>query len=193
MTNVSTDNRPNPWAVMNDFTKTVITLSSGLLVITVTFLNQLLKSNVEASAGIILAGMWVSLILSMLAGLLAAAFTINYLKYGKRGNLAIFAANTAFFLLLLAGMFMGWFGIKRLTYSSKEMDIPAAIGLAQESLNSTTNQYGTDWVVTNLSLDEANNTYILDLQDTELDVEYSIVINRSSKAVEQIELIERGR
>jgi hypothetical protein len=180
---------PNPWDVLNDYSKTVITLSSGLLVITVTFLDRLLKTKIDPGLALLVILVWGCLILSIIAGLLAAAFTINFLKNNTRDHHAILMANAAFFLLVLAGIFLVWVGIKQLAISGSEMNIDAAVKLAEKSLDVVTNDPNPDWMVTSLDIDSSQGMYKLHIKENAAGDEYLVIVNTSSKDVKKIELI----
>jgi hypothetical protein len=104
---------PNPWSVIVDYSKAIITLAAGLLGVTVTFADRILGSTATTTQVWGLVVSWAFLLVAVLSGVLAAAFCINQLKSGTRGNLSVLAANVAFFALLVATaalLVVGWSG-----------------------------------------------------------------------------------
>ena len=97
------DKYQNPVSVMNDFSKTVITLASSILAATVAFAGSVLGSHPTIFLMSCLVVSWAALILSIVCGMLVAASLTNYVRGTKpdfrRGTIA---GNLSFFLLLLA-------------------------------------------------------------------------------------------
>jgi hypothetical protein len=100
---LATEKAPNQWNALNDYSKTVITLASAFLAVTVTFSGQLMGKETNLASNRFLMGTWGLLVGAIACGVLTAAFVINYLRHNKSEKPAILFANLSYVLLFLAG------------------------------------------------------------------------------------------
>jgi hypothetical protein len=98
------DNAPNPWSIVHEYSKTVVTLSSALLAITVTFSEKILSPTTRFEQRALLIAIWGSLLLAIIASLLSSAKLSNFLRYGHHANRCIRFSNIAFFFLTAAAV-----------------------------------------------------------------------------------------
>jgi len=111
---VATEKAPNQWNALIDYSKTIITLASAFLAVTVTFSGQLIGKGSSKVIGLFLSITWGLLVAAIASGLVTTAFVINYLRVRKNEKVTIFCANVSYSLLLLAGisfLLVGWFSI----------------------------------------------------------------------------------
>ncbi|ANB74986.1 hypothetical protein AYM40_21365 [Paraburkholderia phytofirmans OLGA172] len=94
-----TDDAPSGWFVLNDFTKTIITLSSALFALSVTFSANLLGKTTAEYQIVLLVASWVGLALSIAFGVASQGLLINYLRVGKNGGATVGCANLSFLLV----------------------------------------------------------------------------------------------
>jgi len=109
---------PNPWAILNEGVKTVITLATGLLGVTVTFSREFVG---EVGRGWVGAG-WIALVLSVVFNI----YTIGRIqirvrqpadaaKYGDSRSLAFFNISFVFLVLGIVligiGAWLGWVSV----------------------------------------------------------------------------------
>ena len=94
--------RPNAWAVLVEYTKTLVTLASALLALTVTFASQIVPKGVQDVERWALIAAWGFLIFTIICAIWSAAFVVNVLFHDRKKRGAVFLANCAFFGLVLA-------------------------------------------------------------------------------------------
>lgn len=106
-----TDDAPSGWFVLNDFTKTIVTLSSALFALSVTFSANLLGKTTAQYQIILLVASWVGLALSIAFGVASQGFLINYLREGRNGAAAVACANLSFLLVACSVLLFLAFGL----------------------------------------------------------------------------------
>ncbi len=121
------NNKPNPWGVINDYSKTVITLATGFLALTITFSGHLLGRQNPRGLLCLLIGCWVLLVFAIICGLLAAAFLSNFLRGKRSSKLLMLCSNAAFFSLMGAGVLFLIFGAVQVSTQTIELDATKAI------------------------------------------------------------------
>jgi len=110
MATPDTNKPPSAWEALLDYSKAVVTLASALLAITVTFVEKLVSAQSSEQQEWLFA-VWTSLLVALVAGVLSAAFSVNYLRKGTKETLAVLCANVSFFALALAALALarvGW-------------------------------------------------------------------------------------
>ena len=171
--------QPNAWSVLADLLKALITLSVGLLAVTVTFAGSLARS----STGLIIA--WVLLLLTIVLSVLGAYFTVSYLKDNARGGAAIFCANAAFFTLVLASV-----GLLAAGWTAVRTDRPSALErAAAEAISSLSEIVGSEtlWTVRSVEWLPATRRYrtLLDGSSGEF---YSVTVSEGGGATSLLRL-----
>lgn len=145
---------PNSWTVVHEYSKSVVTLASALLALTVTFSEKILNHSRPDSKGGFLIFAWIALLCSISSGLLTAAFVSNHLaKFSNSGDeegidtrgigsppaepaergtrwsaadKAILCSNTAFFCLMLSAVGFLALGLQHITGTPKR-SIPRVV------------------------------------------------------------------
>jgi len=112
------DNTPSPWEIIQDYTKTVITLATAILAFTITFATKLTGPAPDFYMKLLIALTWSVLVLAIIFGLWAAARLTNFLRGKQTANACLFASNIAFFLLVLAGIMFVLIGIRHISSGS---------------------------------------------------------------------------
>jgi hypothetical protein len=165
----------SPWDLLAEFSKTIVSLSSGLLAVTVTFSTSFLKGNNSGLAVIFLAFAWLFLIASTILALMAAAGVINFLRGKDKEQRSILYNNCAFFALAAAGALFVAAGISQTSHGEK----PTAGEIAKSALSlvpSLAGDVSNDWVVKSLTWNNKRQTYDLTLRHESLGIEYSMFI-----------------
>jgi hypothetical protein len=184
------DRPPSQWTVLNDYSKTIITLASGLLVLSVTFSSQLLSKNSDWISNSTLTATWIALSLTIVAGVLTNVFVIQYLRNNVHGRRAVFWANGSYTLLALAGLTFLAFGFYAIWFMNKKWDIGETIDQATKSLPGFVGTSGK-WNLQSMQWNKNANTYELlfvkDGTDERTELEVDPVTNRISKIVKKSE------
>jgi len=112
---IKVDKNQNPWAVMIDYIKTVITLASGILGFSVTFVNALVGTAPSRTVVHLVEAAWFFLIVTIASALFAVGSITGYLR-GKRKETkpAPMLCNVSYFALGLALAFFALAGAARL-------------------------------------------------------------------------------
>ena len=124
------DTAQNPWTLMHDYSKTVVTLASSILALTVTFGNSLAGKSPTTGMLTLLVLSWFFLIVTIAAALYVAGRLIGYLRGVRQSPApAPFLCNVSYFSLFLALFFFGWSGLSRLIIRpEKKPEVPARQG-----------------------------------------------------------------
>lgn len=93
------DNDPSPWTVVNDYTKTVITVAAALLAFTGTFSTS---DRMAAAPVWPLFLCWILLVIAIAAALFSVGRLTGFLKNGKGSYTCLLAANISYFALFAA-------------------------------------------------------------------------------------------
>lgn len=98
------NNTPSPWTVVNEYTKTVVTVGAGFLAFTVTFSSQLFDpKTIDLFPLLLLVFSWFSLVFSIACALRAAGRLTSYLIDPTQDTRKfILPANIAYVSLLIA-------------------------------------------------------------------------------------------
>ncbi len=176
---------PSEWEATIDYSKTVITIASALLGITVTFTGQLLPSSTSSFQTIVVVLSWLALVLALLFGFLGVAFCINFLKTGKRGGLATFCSNCSFFLLLAAGVCFLILGGSRSVGLREHWDTTDVIQEATKTARSAS-QGKEFWQVHSLEWDSLHGEYKVVVTQQGSDQGYLLGLNPNLKLVTMI-------
>jgi hypothetical protein len=184
------DRPPSQWTVLNDYSKTIITLASGLLVLSVTFSSQLLSKNSDWISNSTLTATWIALSLTIVAGVLTNVFVIQYLRNNIHGRRAVFWANSSYSLLALAGVAFLAFGFYAIWFANKKWDVGETIDQATKTLPGFVGA-NAKWNLESMQWNKNANTYELlfvkDGTDERTELEVDPVTNRISKIVKKSE------
>jgi hypothetical protein len=105
-------NEPSHWTILSEYSKTVITLASALLAVTVTFAASLMPASASGYITWVLYGIWTLLFAAIVACLLLTAFIFQLLRgqgadYAKRARDAASASYVCVGLAALAFLVLG--------------------------------------------------------------------------------------
>ena len=91
----------NPWSVVIEYLKIIITLSAGFLALTVTFISQTLNLKTDPiPCSLIIC--WAFLVVTIAFSLYSVAKLSNFLRGKGDENSVLFLANVSFFAFVLA-------------------------------------------------------------------------------------------
>ncbi|MDT3777055.1 hypothetical protein PJI16_05715 [Nitrospira sp. MA-1] len=175
---VSMNPDPNPWSIMEEFTKTVVTLSSALLAITVTFSGKLI-GDLDSWASGILVGSWACGAASIICGVAAHGLIVRFLKT-KKGAWATRMANTAFIFLVISTTGIAGYGF----LMAKNSQVSSAVEIAQIVLKDMPNISGlenTKWDLISLEFNNLKNIYSLIITEKENGQKYNVSITSKGK------------
>lgn len=188
---------PHRLMVINDYTKTVITLASGLLAVTVTFSGQLLGTQ-SLMPLIFLFVSWILLVAAIAFALITAAYTSVYLGLAAKENLdqkekakkksrferSISFCSYSFYCLLLAAIIFVGIGAARIFSHPKECSEAAAARQGREFVSSVHGAPPDKLFIESLDWDSSANTYTLVFREAENSNKYSVTFDaRACKIV----------
>lgn len=176
---------PNQWTVLNDYLKTLITLSSGLLAVTVTFMGQFLSSQGSYLPATLLIAAWAFLVITIVLSILSAAFLVSFLRTGTRERPAIMMANGAFFALFVASLLLVVLGATRAVSETKSTDAQTAITTTLSTMPKTSTA-SSQWQVKSLEFDQKNKEYIIVVVESLSQSEYVVTIDGTSNTIKSI-------
>ena len=113
---------PSQWVALTDWAKTIITLGSGLLAFTVTFLTPFVGRSTHAAYWT-LAASWFLLFGVVFCGVLSYMFAIAYLRSGRGSKAAVFWANAALGVALAATIGLLAFGLQSISVRTWDGDM----------------------------------------------------------------------
>ena len=180
---------PNRWTVLNEYSKTIIALASALLAVAVAFADKLLGASPSYAARFVVYGMWFFLLVSIVTGLLVAAFVYKYLElhekddkeektlYEKRARKM---ANWSYRALGLAVILIFIFGF---LVDSKTSTATESANLATEVLIQVKQAEKKDLIVDKLKYDTVDHSYTITVKNTKENVTYSVIVDTKNKRV----------
>jgi len=184
------DQAPHRWTVVNDYTKTAITLASGLLAITVTFSGQLIEAKNRLSLILLLIS-WIFLVGAIASALLAAAYLSVYLgleerddltepevtKKRSRSNRALVLSSAALYFLLGAAILFVGVGAARIFGDPKKCDEAMAAKTVMDVVSSVHSAPRDKLVVESFDLNSAASTYALVVSETGSPNKFSVAFD----------------
>ncbi|HWE03232.1 MAG TPA: hypothetical protein VG326_12555 [Tepidisphaeraceae bacterium] len=182
MAAIETDKAPNPWATLTEYCKAVITLASGLLAITVTFLSTFLTQGIWGTQTTCLIAGWVLLLLAIFAAFVAIGFLTNYLRTGRSGTACILISNISFYLLAFAAIAFVLFGI--FSVHSKVLDVNTLVRSTIEQLPILSGKSDGDWTIDSMTWVESSKAYRMVFNDKKSNEKRTILIENNGKILE---------
>lgn len=179
--------RPHsPLTVIEEFSKTVVTVSSALLGITVTFSSHLI-GKVDEIASYILFGAWGLSVLAIALAIVTQMLVIRYLSIGEKRarKWCALCGNAAFFVLILAATAFAVFGIQVVTKSPTQ-DAMYIAELAIKEMPRIYDNLNSQWIIQTLIYD--SNKYELTVQEINSGIKYFIILTENG-VINKIEKI----
>jgi hypothetical protein len=183
---------PNRWNVLNEYSKTIITLSSALLALTVTFSDKLVSVSATTYSRYFIAVSWILLLVSIIFGLLVAASVYNYLKKKETstentiGDIekiemnARKCANRSYVSFGLAAIVFVFWGL----YSFQDAwDSTACAEKAVNHLVKVNKLSIADTKMISLEFDQGKETYAIEIFDKKSNAKYLVVIDINKKRI----------
>jgi hypothetical protein len=158
------ENCPNPWDVTSDFCKTVVTLASALLGLTVTFATGL-TGDASGFTKVLLYISWSLMVATVLLGILAHGFIINYLRKGHDEEKSILCANIAFYCLLLSSISFAFFGYCAVDDKSLA-NASAIVEVALKEIPKLSGQPNAQWSIKSLTWEDSNKKFTVTVTDS---------------------------
>ena len=166
---------PHRWSIINDYSKTVITLASGLLAVTVTFSSQLLGAQGSFGLIILLIISWLLLVAAIGFALAAAAYLSVHLglagktvlnereekKRDDRAKKCLICSTLSFYSLLSAAAVFVTVGAVQVSSSSKKCSEVEAARKAIETISSIYGPSQQELALESVDLDVSTNTYFI--------------------------------
>jgi hypothetical protein len=163
-TSLTTDAAPNPWAVINDYSKTVVTLASALLAATVTFSGQIIGSGLTFWQAIVLFSIWICLLGTIVFGVLAQAFLTRFLRgIDSKANKSLgFSIAALCFLVASSANFVAFAAMRAF---SNEHDARSSLEVCSKFLSALPQSNGSAWRITSLTWNEASTSCKIEAAD----------------------------
>lgn len=172
----TTQDAPSPWSVIADFAKTIITLAAALLTLTVTFSQDVVGRTGSGVLPWLIIGLWLTLVIGILAGALTLMFSVNVLMDGSNRRECIFSSNTAWVCLLVSGILLAGIGYLRIV-----VPLPWTASKTIEEVTSRmpelTGQKGTQWRITVLCWNSKGQFYMLIMRNPDTGEKWTVIVD----------------
>ncbi|HEX8161869.1 MAG TPA: hypothetical protein VF538_08360 [Pyrinomonadaceae bacterium] len=179
-----TEDAPSPWDSIGEHSRTVITLASGLLALTVTFSSSIIGKGGNYGAKASLIALWAILVLAVAFSALSSIYLVAYLKDGQRRKETIFFANAAMFLLLSSGVGLLALGTVMLFYN-KPWDAAASVEKALSDMPRVSGRKDSKWVLQSLQRDETAKLYKLVVSEDGGQLKYALSVDADTSDIKK--------
>lgn len=179
-----TDDPPSAWTVLNDFSKTIITLSTALFALSATFSANLIGKTTSTYQVVILLVSWSALALSIAASVASQGFLINYLQDGRNRTAAVFCANASFDLMAGAVLLFVFFGM--VTFrdgASQPKDVLSNIDRAREVARQTAGLQMSDLTMESAEWESKSQSFQYLFTSGDRDKKYRVIIEPGGRIV----------
>jgi hypothetical protein len=179
---IETEKAPSAWTIVNDYSKTAITLATGFLGLTITFQGQLTSGHSTFFERALLAGTWTCLVISIAFGLLVTGRLSGFLQNAGTAWWVLCWCNLSFLMLFLAaGMFL-WFACLRL-YSPVAKPAEVAVQRALDFMPSFYHQASPRWDVKSIVSETGNKSYEVVISEETTKARFSITLSESGQVI----------
>ena len=161
---IDTEKAPNPWTVTSDFCKTVITLASALLGLTVTFASGI-AGGVSPGTRLLLYFAWGFMVATILAGIVSHGLIVNKLKNDTHSRASVFFANASFYGLLVSAILFAVFGASAVRDKSDKLDAKQVVELAIRQAPHLAQTPDTSWKLKKLTWNKVTQEFDLELSE----------------------------
>jgi len=184
----NTKQGPSPWEFLHDDTKTVITLATAFLGLTVTFSDKLLQPEPTIWEIGLLVSTWMSLCVVIITGIIASAGISTYLR-GKTANAnsSMASLNIAFYSLVLAAVLFIIFGGIQISERPQHADASSSVTVAVQLLASTYANSGGDWIAESLIWNKTTQEYQIVVVNDSIHSKFLVVVEGESGEVTRFE------
>lgn len=183
----ATEPPPSAWEVANDYSKTVITLASGFLALTVTFATQLVSKETPLYEKALLVGTWAALILTVAFSVVTVMLLINYLQHGTRSRGSILFANLSFISLGIAGLCFLIFGSSAFVFNTRAWDAPTAVEKTIAKMPMLAAMPDSKWTLKSLKYDASKKTYHLEVLDEKSGTRCLVMVDAARNGYDGVE------
>lgn len=181
-----TENAPSPWDSIGEHSRTVITLASGLLALTVTFSSGIIGKGGNYWTKVWLIVLWAILVLSVALSALSSIFLVAYLKDGLRRKAAVFCANAAMYMLLLSGGGLLALGTTMLFYN-RTWDAAASVEKVLSDMPRVSGKKDSKWVLQSLQRDDTAKLYKLVVTEDGGQSKYELSVDADTDDIKKAE------
>jgi uncharacterized membrane protein len=179
-----TEKAQSAWDSIGEHSRTVITLASGLLALTVTFSSSIIGKGGNYWAKIWLIVLWAILVMAVALSALSSIYLVAYLKDGHRRKATIFCANAAMFLLLLSGVGLLTLGTTILFYN-KPWDAAASVEKALSDMPRVSGKKDSKWGLQSLQRDDTANLYKLVVVEDGGQLKYALNVDADTNDIKK--------
>jgi hypothetical protein len=162
--------KPNPWDVLNDFLKTIITVATGFLAFTITFSEKLIQSFADNGLPGLLIACWIVLVISIGAALFAVGRLVAFLKGNSSGEwFLIFISNISYFALFAAALLLFLLTFRAKSVNDNNFDSQHAKEIALQYIRRVDTSATANLVLRDLRLNSRSTEWELTysmMQDT---------------------------
>jgi hypothetical protein len=170
--------KPSPWELIHDDTKTLITIATALLGLTITFSDKILGVNASRLEISLLILTWVVLCAVVITSILGSAGVSTYLHgITPNANSGILSINISFFLLVLSIILFIVFGGIQVLHKTQQVTATIGIDTATKFLTSLHPSTQNQWDTESLTWDKPNQTYRIILVNVSDNFHFSVVID----------------
>ena len=151
---------PSPWSLLHEDSKTIITLSTAFLGLTVTFSDKLFVGVANGIEIALLIFIWIILCAVTAMGIYASAGLSNYLRLRRaNANASIRFLTLAFTLLVFASILFIIFGGIQVSKRTKNVDAASTLNTAVDFLTSSHPNSKDHWIPESLVWDQTAQNY----------------------------------
>ena len=177
----ATENPPSPWTAIDGFTKTIVTLASALLGLTVTFASQLVGQTDNMTRGALYIA-WGLCAFCVISGVLSHGFVVAYLKEDKRDKLAVLFANISFWALVLAVIGFIYFGASTMEHTAN-FDVTEIVETATIAMPKISGDKSSNWNLKSIDLDKSQKAYEVVMEKVNSSETFELTLDVSGKIV----------
>lgn len=153
------DLAPNSWSAILEYSKGVVTLAVALLGVSVTFSDKLVLDRSDGRFWLLVVT-WLFLVLTIIFGVVASIYSIQYLEDGTSRKPAVFGVNASFVSLLIASVTFLGLGIVK-AVDRPPPDVGRSISVARACVAEMTATPIANWLV--LSATAAQNMKVVNV------------------------------
>ena len=131
-------------SVTNDYSKTIVTLSTAFLAFTVTFWQNVLPPEIHERGFWLLIAIWICLFVAIAAALYSAGYLVRLLMHGTHQNHLMWAANISYFSFGTAAVLLLALGVLS-QFADPPWTEARALELAESVLKSSDPDAAGSW------------------------------------------------
>ena len=173
---------PSQWEVISDYSKTVITLASALLSVTVTFSQELLGKVANSAPSTLLIWAWTFLLLAVTLGVATLAFVIAVLRKGEREQACIFCCNAGFWSLVVAVALFARIGWLRIN-APQQWSTGQVVEETLSRMPQVAHRKGSQWNILSLNWNARAQNYLLLVMERQTAEKWNVIVDAEERRI----------